>query len=241
MPRILYVFPHPDDESFGPGPAIAQQRRFGHEGHLLTLTRGEATSQRDKFGYSKAEMGEVRFQEMQAVARVLDLTDLTVLDFTDGDLAELSPLVLEDAVANHVRSVQPHVVATYAVHGISGHPDHLAVHAVVKRVFCQLRDDGMGNLRRLAFFTLREQGEPGRPKHLKGSRLEAIDCIVQPGPEDMALGRKALDCYETYEAVIREQKPLEQVREGVFFEFFQEQFSPPLNDLLGDLPDASGL
>ncbi|MEM8600085.1 MAG: PIG-L family deacetylase, partial [Bacteroidota bacterium] len=36
---LLYVFPHPDDESFCPGPAMARQAREGHAVHLLTLTR----------------------------------------------------------------------------------------------------------------------------------------------------------------------------------------------------------
>ena len=39
--RILYVFPHPDDESFGPARAMATQRRQGHEVYLLTLTGGK--------------------------------------------------------------------------------------------------------------------------------------------------------------------------------------------------------
>jgi len=34
--KILYVFPHPDDESFGPARAIAAQVRAGHEVFLLT-------------------------------------------------------------------------------------------------------------------------------------------------------------------------------------------------------------
>ena len=43
---LLYVFPHPDDESFGPGPALARQVREGHAVHLLTLTKGGATKVR---------------------------------------------------------------------------------------------------------------------------------------------------------------------------------------------------
>ena len=58
--RILYVFAHPDDESFGPARAISKQRRQGHEVYLLTLTRGGATRLRHKFGYSVDEMGEAK-------------------------------------------------------------------------------------------------------------------------------------------------------------------------------------
>jgi hypothetical protein len=57
---ILYVFPHPDDESFGPALAIARQRRAEKGVHLLTLTRGGATKQRHRLGLSIEEMGEVR-------------------------------------------------------------------------------------------------------------------------------------------------------------------------------------
>ncbi len=65
--KILYIFPHPDDESFGPARAMSKQRRQGHEVYLLTLTRGGATKQRFKYGYSIEEMGEVRYREMLEV------------------------------------------------------------------------------------------------------------------------------------------------------------------------------
>ncbi len=58
--RILYVFPHPDDESFGPARAIAAQTRAGHAVSLLTLTRGGATRERFKLGLSVEEMVAVR-------------------------------------------------------------------------------------------------------------------------------------------------------------------------------------
>jgi LmbE family N-acetylglucosaminyl deacetylase len=54
--RILYIFPHPDDESFGPARAMAAQRRQGHEVYLLMLTRGEATKVRHKFGWTLEQM-----------------------------------------------------------------------------------------------------------------------------------------------------------------------------------------
>ena len=75
--KILYVFPHPDDESFGPAPAIAAQRRKGHEVYLFTLTKGEATKQRFRLGVDKKEMGDIRFKEMQCVEKVLDLNGMS--------------------------------------------------------------------------------------------------------------------------------------------------------------------
>ena len=57
--RILYIFPHPDDESFGPARAMAAQRRQGHGVYLLTLTRGEATKVRHTFGWTLDQMGDV--------------------------------------------------------------------------------------------------------------------------------------------------------------------------------------
>ena len=58
--KILYVFPHPDDESFGPARAIAAQVRAGHSVCLLTLTKGGATKERFKLGYTVQQMGDVR-------------------------------------------------------------------------------------------------------------------------------------------------------------------------------------
>ncbi|MCC5939996.1 MAG: PIG-L family deacetylase, partial [Balneolaceae bacterium] len=83
--KILYIFPHPDDESFGPAPAIAAQLRQGFEVHLLTLTKGEATKQRFKLGVDKKEMGEIRFKEMKCVEKTLGLSGMTVLDLPDGE------------------------------------------------------------------------------------------------------------------------------------------------------------
>jgi len=236
MATLLYVFPHPDDECFGPAPALARQRRQGHEVHLLTLTRGEATSQRERLGYSKAEMAEARYQEMKDVAKTLDLTSLTVREYSDGELAELNPLTLEDEVAHHVHETAPDVLVTYPVHGVSGHPDHLVAHAIVKRVACALRADGASYPRRLAFFTL---GPPpdgaDRPEHLSHSPSSLIDCVEPVSPPNLRTAREALYCYETYRPVIEKHRPLDNLGDGVTFELFDEHHDPPLSSLLADL------
>ncbi len=235
--KILYVFPHPDDESFGPARAISAQVRAGHEVFLLTLTRGGATKERHRLGYSVDEMGAARFSEMQQVARVLNLTNLTVLDFPDSGLKEFDPREIETVVAENIQRVRPVIVVTYPVHGISGFHDHLVTHAIVKRIFLELRDAGAEYLRRLAFVTLtEEQATAASGVHrLSGSTPEEIDCLMNVDDEDMAVFRRALDCYVTYREMIEQIGVRESLDRTVAFEIFGEAHDPPLDDLCAGL------
>jgi LmbE family N-acetylglucosaminyl deacetylase len=233
--KALYVFPHPDDESFGVGHAMARQRRDGHEVHLLTLTRGGATKQRHRLEYSVEQMGEVRFREMQEVRKVLDLTSLIVLDFPDGGLKECDPRDLERAVREAVVRIEPHVLITYPVHGISGFHDHLVSHAVVKRVFVELEDTVPG-LQRLAFSTVTEALAKASPHFaLSHSTESEIDCLLPVEPQDVETCRRALDCYETFQETIERSGIKGLLPEEVAFEFFQERFAPPVADLFFEL------
>jgi LmbE family N-acetylglucosaminyl deacetylase len=235
--KILYVFPHPDDESFGPARAISSQARAGHEVSLLTLTRGGATKERLRLGYDVRQMGEIRYAEMRDVAKVLGLADLTVLDMPDSGLKELDPRQIEDVVAQHVRRVQPQVLVTYPVHGISGFHDHLVTHAVVKHVFADLRSSGADFLKRLAFFTLSEEQAGRSPgvHHLSGSKPEDVDCVLTVDDEDMDAFGRALDCYVTYQEMIRKTGVRDSLDRDAVFEIYDERHDPPLTDLCGGL------
>ncbi len=231
--RILYVFPHPDDESFGPARAIAAQTRNGHDVSLLTLTRGGATRERHKLGLSIQEMGAVRAREMEDVARVLGLSDLTVLDFPDSGLKELDPRDLETAIRQHIEATRPDILVTYPVHGISGFHDHLVTHAVVKRAYAQLAESGECPVRRLAFVTLtEEQAQAASGQHsLSGSSSDEIDCLMTVEETDMQTFRDALDAYVTYRDMIRKTRIKESLDRVVAFEFFQESCDPLVESL----------
>ena len=181
--KILYIFPHPDDESFGPAKVIARQVREGHQVYLLTLCRGEATRMRHRLGYTKEQMGQVRFREMMEVQKVLGLAGLRVLDFPDSGFKELDPRPLEAAIREEIERIEPQVVVTYAVHGISGFHDHLVGHAAVKRAFIELREGGADYLRRLALFTVDEEEATHFKQvsgwHLNHSKPEDIDAVIE--------------------------------------------------------------
>jgi N-acetylglucosamine malate deacetylase 2 len=233
--KILYIFPHPDDESFGPAPAMAAQLRQGHEVHLLTLTKGEATKQRHRLGVDKEEMGEIRYKEMLCVEKVMGLSGMNVLDLPDSELKWMNPMEIEDVVEEQIHKLKPDVVVTYAVHGISGFHDHLVTHAVVKRVFCKLREEGSAYPKRLALFT--RMGEVNRDGkfRLEVSSDEEIKFIEECSPEDMEKFHRALDCYETYKEIIEKSGVREVVDERVPFEIFGEEIEGRLKSIVEGL------
>lgn len=235
MSRILYIFPHPDDESFGPAPAMAQQLENGHEVHLLTLTRGGATKQRHKLNLSVEQMGALRLQEMKQVAKTIGLSSMEVLDLPDSGLKDLCPIKIEEVVHAHVQKLRPDILVTYAVHGISGFFDHLVTHAAVKRVFCDMQRQPGYRPQRMAFFTLGPDSFTGGHFKLKTSPASDIDCIIEVTPEQAMLGKKALFCYESYLEVIEKTRVAEHTADNVHFEFLGESFTPPLSDLAGRL------
>lgn len=233
--KILYIYPHPDDESFGTAHAMHKQLKDGHEVYLFTLTKGGATKQRHKFNYSVEEMGEIRYKEMLCVEKIIGLTGMTVIDLPDSGLKEMDPREIEKVVKDHIEKIKPDVVVTYAVHGISGFHDHLVSHAVVKRVYAEMKP-GAGYLKRLAFHTLTEEEAAEITFfHLNGSKKEEIDCVIEVDDENLQAAYKALDCYETFQETIKNTGIKDHLRHTVRFEIYQEKFDPPIKDLFDKL------
>lgn len=233
--KILYIFPHPDDESFGPAPAISAQLRQGHEVYLLTLTKGEATKQRIRLGVGKKKMGQIRYEEMLCVEKVLGLTGMKVLDLPDGELKNLNPIEIENQIESHINNIKPDVLVTYAVHGVSGFHDHLVTHAVVKRVFCKMKQEGGEHSKRLALFTRMGEVDRDGKFRLEASDDEEIKFIEECSEEDMQKFRDALDCYETYQEVIEASNVKNVVTKKVPFEIFGEDIERRLESLSDQL------
>lgn len=234
--KILYIYPHPDDESFGPAHVMHKQVREGHEVYLLTLTKGGATKKRFDYNLTIDEMGEVRYKEMLNVEKVLKLSGMTVLDLPDSGLKEMDPREIEEVIEEHIHKIKPDVITTYAVHGISGFHDHLVSHAVVKNLFCKMRENH-DYPRRLAMVTVdKETAQQSRHFKLNFSNDEEIDCVVKVDEEDIDVAQKALDCYETYKSTIEKVGIKEMIKPQGYFELFQEKFDPPIKDLFEQLP-----
>lgn len=117
MKKLLAVFAHPDDESFGPGGTLALYAKQGVEIHLLCATRGEA-------GRGN---GEIRSKELLEAAKILGIKKVEFLDFKDGELCNNNYHELAEKILEKIKAFKPDVVLTYDLKGISGHIDHIAV------------------------------------------------------------------------------------------------------------------
>jgi LmbE family N-acetylglucosaminyl deacetylase len=233
--KLLYIFPHPDDESFGPAAAMSAQRRAGHEIYLLTLTKGGATKQRHKLGLSVEEMGEVRYNEMLEVEKVLGLNGMSVLNLPDSGLKEMDPREIETVICEHIEMLKPDILVSYTVYGVSGFHDHLVTHAAVKRLYCQMKEDGANYLKRLAMFTLSEEqakkSNEKNPFNIQGLSPELIDCITIINDEDKNNMIEALKCYKTYAETIEKTGVKNAFGNEIYFEFFMEDLKPPVEDI----------
>jgi len=233
--RILYIFPHPDDESYGPAAAIDNNVKAGHEVHLLTLTKGGATSVRHELNLSIEQMNQVRYKEMLNVEKTLHLSSMSVLDFPDGGLKELDILDIEKAIEDHILKIKPNIVVTYPVHGTSTHSDHIVCHAAVKHVFLALKKNNE-NLMRLAFFGLTEEDNEAIPvRDFMTIKEDETDCVVSFSPDNVGAAHKSLDCYVTYKPMIENSNIKAAFTKSLSFEFYMETFNPPVASLTENL------
>jgi len=232
--KIMYIFPHPDDESFGPAGAINQQIKEGNEVILLTFTKGGATKVRYQLGLSVEEMVLVREKEMHQVQKVLGISAMTILDYEDGGLSKINPLLLESEVEKWIKYYKPNIVITYPVHGGSGHHDHIALHHIIKRLFYSRLPD-LDFWKRLAFFTV---VDTDKPMFLEGG----VPRVTQTKPSDIAVTlilneidieamKQALLCYETYQEMVKTTNVIERIGNQTHFELANEQFDKTLSSI----------
>jgi LmbE family N-acetylglucosaminyl deacetylase len=149
--RLLAVFAHPDDESFGVGGTLAKYASEGVEVFLLTATHGDSGKYR---GLTAGEPGHpgaaalaaIRRRELEAAASVLGLTGVTLLDYRDRYLDTVEPSEIIGCIAEHIGTIHPDVVLTFGPDGIYGHPDHIAISQFTTGAIVAAADAGVSKL-----------------------------------------------------------------------------------------------
>lgn len=141
--RLLCVYAHPDDESFGPGALLARAARQGAVVHGVFFTRGQHGQPSFRPAPTPEALGRLREQDLREACAAIGFAGVEVLDYTDGTLAQVPAADLEAHVLGALRRHRPEVVLTFGPGGITRHPDHVAVHVAAVRAFHRARAEGL--------------------------------------------------------------------------------------------------
>jgi len=128
---LLVVIAHPDDESFPMGGTLAKSAAEGARVVLVSATRGEAGIP----GLSAVETAHLREAELTSAAQALGVSRLEFLDFLDGELDHADKEAIVGKILKLILLEKPDALITFGADGISGHPDHVAVHHFTTAAF----------------------------------------------------------------------------------------------------------
>lgn len=128
---VLGVFAHPDDESLLAGGTLAACAAAGLRVGIVSMTHGELG------GFP----GATRARELSAAGAALGADWAVCLDFPDGELGSCDRACAAAALRElAAAAAQPDgrsggAVLTFSAEGLYWHPDHIAVHEIVRASF----------------------------------------------------------------------------------------------------------
>lgn len=126
--KVLGLFAHPDDESFGPGGTLALWAKQGAEIIIICVTDG-----------NHGKIGTTRVTEMQEAATVLGIKQIIFLEYRDGFISNHDLLAIEEKFCDYVKTYKPDTIITFNLNGMSGHLDHIAVASAATQAFRKTR------------------------------------------------------------------------------------------------------
>ncbi len=131
---IVVVGAHPDDETLGPGGAVARRIREGWEVVVIVLTGG-ANLLKAGLGItadpSPEEVARTRRDETRRATAILGVKPENVifLDYGDGSLAQRE----EEATEQLAALLKEHApVEVWSLSEYEGHPDHVAASRIAR-------------------------------------------------------------------------------------------------------------
>ncbi len=145
--KFLFVFAHPDDETFSSGGTIANLTKKKHRVKLITATKGEAGEPGNPPITTRDKVGEIREQELRRAAKILGISQIFFLGFIDGKVRYARNKKLEDKIFSIFKKEKPDVVVTFDKMGGSNHPDHKAVSRATTKTFEKYKEGSKKHVR----------------------------------------------------------------------------------------------
>lgn len=131
--KLLFVFAHPDDESFGCGGTMAKYKEQGHDILLICATSGCGGRSGEYSFQTKQELAAHRENELRQACSILGVSQLVLLCYPDGKLKEQNPDELAHRIEEVICDHLPDLVITFPPNGVTGHLDHIAISKATKQ------------------------------------------------------------------------------------------------------------
>jgi LmbE family N-acetylglucosaminyl deacetylase len=231
MAKLMVVFAHPDDESFGTVGTVRNCVEAGHKCLLYCGTYGnKGRHGRDKYP-SDEELGAARAKELQCAARTIGYHQL--IHDNLGDKLLETPEVFPKLVSR-VRSIadefRPDVILTFGEDGVYGHPDHVAVWRASRQVY-----EECPFVKKLYCVGVPKSAFVGTAREGIGVDDHLITTFVSHNHADIK--RQALECHKTQRTL---WEPFVQNRPEILhrpesFVLFAHRLNQPPDESVGDL------
>ena len=126
-PTLLFIFAHPDDESFAGAGTAMKCAGAGAHTVLVTATRGERGKAGNPPVCAPGEIAACRERELRDAAAIIGFDELHLLGYRDRELADAPRDEMRRALVTHIRRMKPAIVVTFDPNGFNAHPDHVAI------------------------------------------------------------------------------------------------------------------
>lgn len=133
--KVLFIFAHPDDETFGAGGTIAKLVKNGVTVNVITATTGQAGMTGEYGEITPEELGEKRKIEQSKAAKILGISKTTYLGLMDGELINHPVEELVGMLTPLIKDENPDIVITFEKNGVSNHPDHKQISLAATKAF----------------------------------------------------------------------------------------------------------
>lgn len=131
MKPIVGVFAHPDDEAFFTGGTLALLAKE-RDVYTICITNGDAGENSSE---KKGDMAAIRREELLESAKVLGIKKTFFLGYRDGTLSNNLYHEIAGKIKKILEELQPEILITFEMRGVTGHLDHIAASLITTYVF----------------------------------------------------------------------------------------------------------
>lgn len=141
MKKLLFVYAHPDDETFGNGGTIAKLNEQGVEVSLISATSGCKGKSGEYTFETREQLAQHREGELRKACDILGVKNLILYRYPDGGLKDVDQDELSEKVYQDMIKLKPDVVVTFPPDGVTAHLDHIAISSATDKAFLRAEQE----------------------------------------------------------------------------------------------------